>query len=145
MPGPPPKPKGQRQRRNTTSTAASFEASAAQRIELPEGRDWHPLTLAWWNTIWDSPMVAEWVDADVPALVLLADLVNRYWTEGDAKLAAEIRMQQREFGLSPLSRRTLQWEIKRAKSEAPVAPPPARTPTQRRSSLDILQGGRKAG
>lgn len=106
---------------------------------------WHPLTVAWWTTIWDSPMVDEWVDADVPALIVLAALVDDFWRFGDKGTAAEIRMQQREFGLSPLSRRTLQWEIKRAKADSLAAPRPQRTPAQRRSSLDILQGGRVAG
>lgn len=121
MPGPLPKSPQTRQRRNKPSTAATLEAPKAAPIALPAGPDWHDLTLTWWNTIWASPMVAEWVDADVPGLILLADLVNRYWHDGDPKLAAEIRMQQREYGLSPFARRSLQWEVKRA--QTPALPP----------------------
>ena len=61
-------------------------------------------------------MIAEWCDADVPALVALAKLVDAFWSSGpdeSARLHAEVRMASREFGLSPLSRRSLQWEIKR--------------------------------
>ena len=105
---------------------------------------WHELTLAWWDTIWDSPMAAEWVDADVPGLVILAALVDDFWRFGDKATAAEVRMQQREFGLSPLSRRTLQWEIKRVQSAKPEPTRPPRTQRQKSSSLAVLAGG-KAG
>jgi hypothetical protein len=68
-------------------------------------------------------MVAEWVDADVPGLLTLAALVDEFWRRNDPKVAAEIRQQQREYGLSPLSRRQLQWEIKRLqREEAPKTP-----------------------
>lgn len=137
-----PKPSNQRQRRNTTTTAATFEAAPATRVELPDEREWHRLTLAWWDTIWKSPMAQEWVDADVPTLLLIADLVDRFWLTGDSKVAAEIRMQQREFGLTPMSRRSLQWEIKRAKAGEP-APPSSGTPAQRRSKLHVLAESRR--
>lgn len=105
----------------------------------PATVEWRPLTIAWWNTIWDSPMAGEWVDADVPGLLALAALVDAFWTLGDPKIAAEIRMQQREYGLSPLSRRQLQWEIKRLAIEPK---PTVRTgpPRSSRSLLSILEG-----
>jgi hypothetical protein len=103
---------------------------------------WRPTTVTWWDTIWDSPMAAEWVDADVPGLLALAILVDEFWTFGDSKIHAEMRQASREFGLSPLSRRQLQWEIHRAESVAkPKAPPPPRRAS--RGGLSVLQG--KAG
>jgi len=122
---PAPKPAATRQRLNRATSAATLVAPAIARAALPERTDWHDLTLAWWSTIWASPMVGEWVDADVPGLILLADLVNRYWMDGDPKIAAEIRLQQREFGLSPLSRRSLQWEVKRVEA-VKVTPAPVK-------------------
>lgn len=92
----------------------------------PNPIPWRPTTMAWWETIWDSPMADEWVDADVPGLLNLAVLVDEFWTFGDHKIHAEIRMASREFGLSPLSRRQLQWEIKKLEQGASLAPPPAR-------------------
>lgn len=95
----------------------------------PEAETWRELTVAWWSTIWDSPMAEEWVDADVPGLVALAFLVDEFWRTGNREIAAEIRMQQREYGLSPLSRRSLQWEIirvQRAGSTLPAAATPSR-------------------
>ena len=52
---------------------------------------------------------------DAAGLRLLAELHQRFWTaEGSrtkASLSAEIRQQEARFGLSPLSRRQLQWSI----------------------------------
>ncbi len=45
-----------------------------------------------------------------------ADLIDDYWgAEGTKKtqLAAEIRLQCQRFGLSPIDRRRLQWEVAR--------------------------------
>jgi hypothetical protein len=71
-------------------------------------------TRAWWKTIWASPMAAVWLDADVPGLVRLARLVDRA-AGGDASamVLAEIRQLEDRFGLSPLARRRLQWEVER--------------------------------
>lgn len=123
MPGPTPKSAATRQRRNRTSTSTVVEAPVAARRALPE--DYHDLTKQWWTTIWDSPIAGEWVDADVPGLVVLAQLVEDFWRAEPAnrpKVAAEVRMQQREYGLSPFSRRQLQWEIKRVEGVRPPVP-----------------------
>ena len=81
-------------------------------------RPWHELTISWWGDVWRSPMAAEFVKVDVHRLWILADLVDRYWWSGGRDLAAatEIRLQERAFGLDPMSRRSLQWEVPR-KSE----------------------------
>jgi len=94
----------------------------------PAPEVWRDLTSVWWETIWASPMAEEWVDADVPGLVALAFLVDEFWRTGNREIAAEIRMQQREYGLSPLSRRSLQWEVIRVKraSRGETVVPPAR-------------------
>lgn len=123
-------------------TRAKFEEFEVEPHDFgPVAIDWRPTTLSWWETIWDSPMVAEWVDADVPGLLALAILVDEFWTFGDSKIHAEIRMAGREFGLSPLSRRSLQWEIHKVES----VKRPALVPVRRRSSratLSALQGGK---
>jgi hypothetical protein len=136
MPGPAPLPTSRRQRRNRVATAATIEAPVALRVDLRAidiGTPWHPRVLATWDAWWASPIATEWVDAFVPGLIELARLVQDYWTATGAgersKVRAEIRMSSREYGLSPLSLRSLQWEIKKA--EAPVAPL-VKTPTRPR-------------
>jgi hypothetical protein len=129
-----------RQRRNRTTTIATLEASPASRVDLPEGQ-WADMTATWWSTIWDSPMAGEWVDADVPGLVALAKLWDGFWT-ADVSLApkihAEIRMASREFGLSPYSRRQLQWEIKRVEAAERAVAQPVQTISSRRARMKVL-------
>lgn len=112
-----------------TSEAFDKEEIVPHGFEPAEAK-WRDLTIAWWDTIWASPMAAEWVDADVPGLVALAFLVDEFWRTGNREIHAEIRQASREFGLSPLSRRTLQWEIirvKRAERGQPDAVTPRRS------------------
>lgn len=120
---------------------ATLEAAPAIKVPLPEREPaWHAMTTAWWETIWASPMVGEWVDADVPGLLSLAKLVDAFWvTTVDApKIHAEIRMASREFGLSPLSRRSLQWEIRRVEAATAVPVEAPVTLRTRRTRLRAL-------
>lgn len=89
----------------------------------PDGVPWHPAATALWDAIWDSPMATEYDASDAHGMLRLLDLVHEYWSvdpqaKGAARLkvllAAEIRLEQQNFGLSPLDRRRLQWEIERA-------------------------------
>jgi hypothetical protein len=47
--------------------------------------------------------------------MLVARLIDRF-NYGEVNLAAEIRLQRQCFGLTPLDRRRLQWEIERAEA-----------------------------
>jgi len=73
-------------------------------------------------------MAVAYVDADVPALARLATLIDRA-ARGDAgaKALAEVRQLEDRFGLSPLARRRLQWEI----DQATAAEQPKRRTTRR--------------
>lgn len=116
MPGPAPKPAATRQRRNKASSAARLIAlpdRSAKVPPLPEGRGWQPETIAWWADVWSSPMAPEFLDADVHGLLMLAVLVDAFWQEPSEKLAGEIRLQRQCFGLTPIDRRRLQWEVDR--------------------------------
>lgn len=143
MASPVPKPPGQRQRRNLRSTARVIETSGETvRPTLPD--EYHDMTKDWWKVIWHSPISDEWVDADVPGLVALAQLVEDFWRADPrdrTKAHAEVRMASREYGLSPMSRRSLQWEVRRIEG----APKPKPTAVRRRGGkavLSALQGGK---
>jgi hypothetical protein len=113
----------------------------------PKPLPWRPTTLLWWQVIWASPMADEWVDADVPGLFALAILIDEFWISGDSKIHAEVRQASREFGLSPFSRRQLQWEIRRLASPVGKPPAPRKQPpsaTRARATLAVLEGGKKA-
>lgn len=83
--------------------------------DLVEG-DWHPQVVAWWDDLWSSPMAGEYIDSDVHGLVMLAVLMHRYWTDPTPQLAAEIRLQRQGYGLSPVDRQRLRWEVDRGES-----------------------------
>lgn len=130
MPGPMPKPAASRRRRNVAPTAAQIEAAPLGEIpDLPERgrRKWHPFTLAWWQSVQTCEMRDEYLASDLHGLYLLADLVDSYWraTKGKVGLAAEIRQQGQRFGLSPIDRRRLQWNIDH--NAAPEETPPGVT------------------
>lgn len=72
------------------------------------------MTLRWWRDVWASPMGTEYLRADTHALFRLAVLIDKFWLNPSTKLAAEIRLQQQAFGLTPLDRSRLQWSIEQA-------------------------------
>lgn len=121
MPGPPPKNPATRRRTNKTSTHATLVRDHdVVAPPLPEraDQDWHPFTLQWWADIWASPMAPEFErTSDTHGLYMLAALHDDFWRVPPekprvrAELAAEIRLQEQRFGLSPYDRRRLQWQI----------------------------------
>jgi hypothetical protein len=114
MPGPPPKPAHLRQRTNKKAGATVLEmpgSSEVPAIPNPDGRTWHHLTLTGWKNAWMSPMAAQWLTTDVDALGRLAVLWDEFYNEPKPTLLAEIRLQEQRFGLSPLDRSRLQWEV----------------------------------
>lgn len=116
--GPAPKPAHLRQRRNKKPGAAQLEAPEKPRVpklQNPDGREWHKLTRAWWRNVWRSPMASEFLDTDIDGLARIALLVDEYYKSTKAsemtKLMTEIRLQEARFGLSPVDRSRLQWEV----------------------------------
>jgi hypothetical protein len=61
----------------------------------------------------------------VDALGRLALLWDEFYKKPNAQLMAEIRLQESRFGLSPLDRSRLQWEIKRGEDAERQRVPPA--------------------
>ena len=63
-------------------------------------------------------MASQWLEADVPGLERLAALVERV-NGGDVPLGVlqEVRQLEDRFGLSPLARLRLQWEVAREPGE----------------------------
>lgn len=128
---PPPKHPSTRARRNKTSTNAVLTAEHdVKQPPLPKGVEWHPMTRAWWKDIWTSPMAPEFLKADIHGLFQLALLTNDFWMAETpsqrSALAAEMRQQGQRYGLSPIDRRRLQWEVE--KTEDAIARGASRKP-----------------
>lgn len=125
--GPVPKDPAIRQRVNRAATRAVLMAEAEPRRAeppLPGHRDWHALTQAWWRDTWRSPMASEFLGVDIHGLYLLADLIDSYWRSPSAKLAAEIHKHRQCYGLTPLDRRRLEWQVERVEAAGRRQPPP---------------------
>lgn len=140
MSGPPPKPAHLRQRSNQRAGHAVIVAVNGLKvpeIPNPDARAWHPLTLTAWENAWQSPMASQWLDTDVDALGRLACLWDAFYQAPDAKVMSEIRLQEQRFGLSPLDRSRLQWEVARA-DEAEKKQKPAEPSRQRRDPRSAL-------
>jgi hypothetical protein len=113
--GPVPKPYAAQHRRNRRGVPVALdtarETTHIPALPNPDKRKWHRLTLSWWRMVWRSPMAPEYLETDVIALGRLAILIDQFYVTGDARLMPEIRQQEARFGLSPVDRRRLQWEV----------------------------------
>lgn len=126
--GPPPKPAHLRQRTNRKAGHATIEAPESPdvpEIPNPDQRTWHPLTLEAWARAWESPMASQWLDSDIDGLGRVAVLWDEFYKVPDTKTLAEIRLQEQRFGLSPLDRTRLQWEVARVDEAERKRPKPA--------------------
>lgn len=145
MSGPLPKDPALRRRTNKPATRAvlcGWKRRVPPLPKLNEGeaapRMWHALTRAWWRDVWRSPMASAFLTQDLHGLYILARLVDDFWTHPSKELAAEIRLQRQCFGLTPIDRRRLDWQVeedgtedaKRAFPAAAAAPPPACEPIE---------------
>lgn len=133
--GPPPKPAHLRRRTNKKAGFATLSAPENPEIPAipnPDGREWHALTVEAWRNAWESPMSSQWLETDVDALGRLALLWDEFYKKPVALIMAEIRLQEQRFGLSPLDRSRLQWEVNRgeeAERKRQRATPQRRTGT----------------
>jgi len=117
--GPAPKPANIRQRRNKKSGAATLEAPGADlgekkkipSLQNPDKRKFHRLTRQWWKRVWESPMAGEYLPTDIDGLARIALLVDDYYNKPNREVLSEIRLQEARFGLSPVDRSRLQWEV----------------------------------
>jgi len=115
MSGPLPKDPAIRQRTNKSSSRALLPAETNPIKDLPRlpgnGKGFHEMARRWWADVWSSPQCHEYLRADLPSLYRLVKLVDIFWKDGDMSVATEIRLLEREFGLTPLARRRLEWQV----------------------------------
>ena len=134
--GPAPKPAATRVRRNRPSGARTFElASGSDVPSLPDRYDQR--TRNWWEAVKSSPMAEEYTASDWQGLLAVAALLELWWITADPKALAEWRVQCREYGLTPIARRSLAWEIRPANAGSTPARPTRRSGA---SVLSVLTG-----
>lgn len=129
MSGPSPKDPSLRGRRNKTATRATLSKPNGEDTEkptLPSSIEWYPEVVAWWDDLWASEPRKEWIDVDTHLLSVAARLYQMM-LDPDTKplaakaLAGEYRQILVQFGLTPMARRTLQWEVLRVEGEKNAA------------------------
>jgi len=151
MPGPAPKPADLRQRRNKKTGASTLpplnnkqeKSKKTPALQNPDKRKFHKLTRAWWKRVWESPMAGEYLPTDIDGLARLAILIDNYYQNpADKKakeLLGEIRLQEARFGLSPVDRSRLQWEVQRGEEAEQKRKPKQRsTPPHKADPRGIL-------
>ena len=136
--GPAAKDPSVRARTNKHSTKATLYAIEAGDVDIPpmppaghyvpspfpESSEhyvepfWYPAVVAWWNDIWSSPMSSEFSDSDMHGLYMgckqLQESLNpRNKATEQAAFMTKFEQTSRNFGLNPMARRSLQWEIDR--------------------------------
>jgi hypothetical protein len=93
-----------------------------KRATVPElVGDYTDETRRWWEQVWSSPIATLYLDCDISGLELIAMLVDRV-NRGTASAAilGELRQWEDRFGLNPVARRRLGWEVKPAQpADAP--------------------------
>ncbi len=143
--GPAPKPSHLRQRQNKKAGAATLEVPLEKpkipTLQNPDKRKFHRLTRAWWKRVWSSPMASEYLESDIDGLARLALLVDDYYKAPykGKELMSEIRLQEARFGLSPVDRSRLQWEVaKGEEAERKRKPPKMQHPPATQDPRGIL-------
>ncbi len=114
--GPAPKPSHLRQRTNKKAGATVIEAPTNADVPTlthPSGDDWHPFTLKAWREFFESAMATQWLPTDITGLEMLAVCYDKFYKTGNIDYMKEIRMQRPHYGLTPLDRSRLQWEVTR--------------------------------
>ena len=118
--GRPPKPTAERRRRNTDAIPGTRVADDGliRGPELPDGVDWHPQTVAWWQTWRRSPLAQAWFATDWDFLLDTAMLHSRMWSTGSLGLAAEVRLRVAKLGATTEDRARLRLSVQAPEMDA---------------------------
>lgn len=94
--------------------------------DLPADMEWHPRTVAWWETWRRSPQAQTMIDTDWSFLLDTAFMHSAMWSKGAWTLAAEVRLRVAKYGATPEDRARLRVQVdspakKPAEASSPAA------------------------
>jgi len=121
-------------RRDAKSTALHVDG-VVRGPDLPDG-DWHPMTVAWWETWRRSAQAQLLIATDWDDLLVTALLHSALWS-GDLSRAAEVRLRTARHGATVDDRRRLLWDVDAAETAA-VVKAPVRPAARRRRLLKAV-------
>lgn len=105
---------------------------------LPDGEDWHPATVRWWDTWRLSPQAQQFTDTDWRFLLDTALMHHTMWSKGRWEYAGELRLRSAKFGATPEDRMRLKQTVHTA-ADAPEEPSVEQnTASKRRKDLRIV-------
>jgi hypothetical protein len=139
--GPAPKPVLQRESRTQARNDAATKLAADGELrgpDLPEG-DWHPRTVAWWDTWRRSAQAQVLTPTDWDVLMETALLHTELWN-GDTKAAAELRLRVAKFGATIEDRLRLKMQVDAEVKEA-AKPAGRMTADRRKRLLKVVEHG----
>lgn len=139
--GPAPKDPSRRARRNKDTipqTILRFER--AEPPDLPEDRDWHPRTRAWWEMWKRSPQAEVMSETDWSFLLDTALMHDAMWSKGQWTLAAEVRLRVAKMGATPEDRARLRMVFAEADEKDAKRPPAQSSARERYGDLRVLPG-----
>lgn len=150
MPGPTPKPINMRQRRNKKASRTTLEVAPIQDSYLkmpphPTGQKWKAQVLDYWKNFTSSPVVKEYLVTDLTLVYRYCILYQDFLQTPTPALSGELRMLERELGMSPLARLRLEWqvevneELKDKKSRRKPTKTPTIIPHELNDPRDIFQ------
>lgn len=118
-------------RRNTPAALTLISSDDVVRGQaLPEDLDWPDATLEWWETWRKSPQASTFTDTDWSFLLDTALLHMAFW-DGDAGVAAELRLRVAKFGATPEDRARLRLSITDPSTKPRAVPDGGRKPAAR--------------
>jgi hypothetical protein len=137
--GPAPKERHVRERDDAefatlTSTGVLYGDPLPEGV-LPDGESWHRQTVALWDSLRQSPLLANEPALGWQFLVDTALMHHTMWSKGRWEFAAEVRLRVAKFGATPEDRMRLKLKID-GPSPTPTEPTAAVTEiTSRRKRL----------
>lgn len=127
MAGRGPAPKGQRARDRDTPEFVELEAKPElYGSELPAGvlpadEQWHPQTLAWWDSLRAFPLLKDEPAIGWQFLIDTALMHHTMWAKGRWEFASEVRLRVAKFGATPEDRMRLKIKVVAPSPATPVA------------------------
>lgn len=90
---------------------------------LPNGEEWHPATLRWWETWRLSAQSQTFTETDWRFLLDTALMHHTMWSKGRWEYAGELRLRCGKFGATPEDRMRLKQKVHTPADGDAEAPP----------------------
>jgi hypothetical protein len=99
-------------------TVVKTEDENGKKVKTRVQDEWHPQAVKVWEEVWASEMSQEFLASDVGEMERLVALVHRFWVTSEegsntglALMSAEIKALRKQYGLTPMARRSLDWTL----------------------------------